>query len=84
MTQNANAFRFLREKYGLSEADARKVLEGCKARSGAGICFTTPPPPPPPGGPSCPSGTKSVHGMCRTPEGHVRPLPDWIAKLLGD
>ena len=81
-SQNSNALRQFRSSYGLSEADARRVLERCKQRSGFGICHISPPPPPPPGGPSCPSGTKASHGMCRTPEGHVRPIPQWIQELM--
>lgn len=83
-TQNANARRLLRETYGLSEMQAERVLERCRQRSGLGTCHLTPPPPPPPGGLSCPAGTAVSYGMCRTPEGHVRPIPDWIVELLGD
>lgn len=82
VTQNANALRQLRDSYGLSEDVARKALERCKARMGFGVCLLTPPPPPPPGGPDCPPGTKASYGMCRTPEGYIRPIPDWIRELI--
>jgi hypothetical protein len=84
VSQNASAFRFFQENYGLSEAVARRAVERCKERSpGGGTCMLTPPPPPPVGGPSCPPGTKPSFGMCRTPEGYVRPLPAWIEELMG-
>lgn len=82
LTQNANALRFFRDSYGLSEPIARKVLEACKARSGMGMCLLSPPPPPPPGGPSCPAGSKPSYGICRTPEGYIRPIPDWIQHII--
>jgi hypothetical protein len=80
--QNASALRHFRENYGLSDADARRVLERCRQRSPSGICMIAPPPPPPPGGPVCPGGTKAIHGMCRTPEGFARPIPKWIEELM--
>jgi hypothetical protein len=81
-TQNANALRQFRQSYGLSEAVARRVLDRCKQRTGFGTCVISPPPPPPPGGPSCPAGTKASFGMCRTPEGYIRPIPEWIQELM--
>lgn len=80
---NASALRHFRDEYGLSEPVARKVLEGCKARSGFGVCHIAPPSPPPPGGPNCPAGTKAISYVCRTPEGYVRPIPDWVQELAG-
>ena len=82
VTQNAAALRQLRESYGLSERVARKVLERCRQPNGT--CPMAPPPPPPPGGLSCPAGSKPSFGMCRTPEGHIRPIPAWIQTLIDD
>lgn len=81
VSQNASALRHFRENYGLSESDARRVLERCRQRNPSSICMIAPPPPPPPGGPVCPTGTKAIHGMCRTPEGFARPIPKWIEEL---
>jgi hypothetical protein len=81
---DAEALRWLRDSYGLPEATARKALERCKARSGFGACLISPPPPPPPGGPNCPPGTRASHGLCRTPEGYIRPIPKWIQDLTSD
>jgi len=82
VTQNASALRQFRESYGLPESTARQALERCKARSGSGVCMLTPPPPPPHGGPDCPRGTKPSFGLCRTPEGYIRPIPEWIQNLI--
>ena len=79
---NAQALRDFRDAYGLSEPVARKALERCKAQTGSGICMMSPPAPPPPGGPNCPAGTRETGGMCRTPEGYIRPLPEWVQALL--
>jgi hypothetical protein len=82
VSQNAQALRQFRENYGLSEAVARRVVERCRQRMGTGSCMIPPPPPPPRGGPVCPPGTKAIHGMCRTPEGFIRPIPAWIEELM--
>lgn len=84
VSANAEALRQFRGSYGLSESQAKKVLEGCKARAGRGVCLISPPPPPPPGGLNCPAGTKASFGLCRTPEGYIRPIPQWIQDLLRD
>ena len=76
---NAQAFRLLKESYGLTEAETRKTLAECIRRMG-GACHPTPPPPATQA--SCPRGTRVSFGLCRTPEGFVRPLPKWIAELL--
>jgi hypothetical protein len=77
---NANAIRFLRDNYGLSEAGARRAAQRCAERSGSGACLITPPPPVPQQS-ACPPGTKLFHGLCRTPEGYVRPLPEWLKEF---
>jgi hypothetical protein len=82
VTANAQMFRQLRETYGLSEAEAGKVLAECTRRNGGGTCLVSPPPPVP-GQTGCPAGARLSFGLCRTPAGYVRPLPKWIAELLG-
>lgn len=84
-TQNLDALRSFRDSYGLSESVARRVLEACEARTGMGVCLLAPPLPPPPGEPlSCPAGSKPSLGLCRTPEGYIRPIPEWIQDLIRD
>ena len=40
-------------------------------------------PPPPVMDPSeCPPGSSISAGLCRTPEGYLRPLPDWLVEFL--
>lgn len=80
---NARALRDLREMYGLPEADARKLLERCKAHVGGGVCLLSPPPPVM-RHEACPAGTKLSGGLCRTPQGIIRPLPKWLQALLDD
>ena len=79
--ENAQSLRQLRQSYGLSEAQARKVFAICARNMGGGTCVLTPPPPALPGQ-ACPSGTTRSAGLCRTPEGFIRPLPKWIAEAL--
>jgi hypothetical protein len=78
VTENERMLRTLQESYGLSAATAARVLERCKTR-GNGICHQVPPPPVP--GSACPAGTRFRGGLCRTPEGYIRPLPSWIEEL---
>ena len=77
---NFDALRDFRQMYGLTEAQAQKALEGCK-RSNRVVCILAPPPPVMPGQ-SCPAGSKLGGGVCRTPEGHIRPIPNWIEDLI--
>jgi hypothetical protein len=81
VTSNTNSLRELKESYGLTEAQAFKTLDACKKQFGGGMCIL---PPPPPGlrQERCPAGTKLSFGLCRTPEGYIRPLPKWIAELV--
>lgn len=73
--------RLLRESYGLTSAQAETVAANCARQRGSPICILSPPPPVAKQE-DCPAGTKLSFGMCRTPEGYVRPIPEWIAKLL--
>lgn len=71
--------------YGLSWKDALARIRACRERlsEGAGgarmLMVGTPcgmTPPPPVSNPnSCPRGTKLSGGLCRTPEGAIRPIP---------
>ena len=40
------------------------------------------PPRPPEPDTVCPPGTTMTFGICRTPEGYMRPLPDWLREYL--
>lgn len=80
VTSNANSLRQLRRMYGLSEPLARKALEACKTSMGMGACMLSPPPPIL-RKEGCPAGTTLSAGLCRTPEGYIRPLPKWIVDL---
>lgn len=70
--------RSLPESYGLSKAAAEDFIRDCAARFG-GRCIMAPPPPPI--GP-CPTGTLRKQGMCRTPQGHIRPVPKELEPYL--
>lgn len=80
VSTNANSLRQLQKMYGLSEPVARKALETCKAQMGFGTCLLTPPRPMRKD--ECPEGTTLNSGLCRTPEGFVRPLPGWLQELV--
>jgi hypothetical protein len=93
-----NALRHLIEGYGLSRARADAALAFLERRQAAqpqqvgpdGTRFPPVPPslmanapPPPVMDPSkCPQGTTLSFGLCRTPEGHIRPLPQWLEDFL--
>jgi len=77
VSTNFNALRELRESYGLSQEQALKALEKCKQQLGFGNCLTSPPPPVA-RQEDCPAGTKLSFGLCRTDEGYIRPLPEWL------
>jgi len=81
VTSNANALRWFTDFYGLTDAQANRALEQCKKNFGGGMCATTPPPPHMPNEP-CPAGTSLSGGLCRTPDGYVRPLPEWLRKIV--
>lgn len=70
--------RRLPESYGLSPRATEAFIRDCAARFG-GRCILSPPPPPI--GP-CPAGTARKQGMCRTPEGHIRPVPGELQPYL--
>ena len=79
VSTNFNALRELRESYGLSEEQAVRALEKCKQQAGFGTCLMTPPRPM--RQEECPAGTKVSFGLCRTPEGYIRPLPEWLEEF---
>jgi hypothetical protein len=83
VSANASAVRHFREAYGLSEAGARRAVERCQQQSGAGFCPMSPPRPVSSQS-ECPPGTRLGHGLCRTPEGFIRPLPEWLEEFADD
>ncbi len=83
VSENANAVRHLREAYGLSEAGARRAAQRCAEMAGGGVCLTSPPPPVLRQA-GCPPGTRLSFGLCRTPEGYIRPLPRWLEEFADD
>lgn len=94
----ASALRRLRDEYGLSAAQARRALVYLDAQQAGRPRQTSPdgvpfppvsaamivgsPPPPVANGADCPAGSKLSFGLCRTPEGYLRPLPAWLAEFL--
>lgn len=81
VTANASALRYFQNSYGLSAAAARTAVERCKAQAGTDFCPMSPPRPVASQS-ECPPRTKLSHGLCRTPEGYIRPVPEWLSDLL--
>ena len=79
--QNARALRDFKQMYGLSEPVAANLLERCKQHAGGAVCLLSPPPPVR-RQEDCPENTTLSGGLCRTPEGVIRPLPKWLQDLL--
>jgi hypothetical protein len=66
------AVRDFMDRYGVSEAEARRKI----GRGGGSVpCAPLPPQPPVPAARLCPPGTRYAAGLCRTPEGYIRPVP---------
>jgi hypothetical protein len=76
------------DMYGIPWARALDKVRECRAKlskgpGGAAVrmvatpCGTTPPPPVTDPA-HCPPGTAIVAGICRTPDGFIRPIPDWL------
>ena len=97
ITDRANALRTLQSAYGLDARQAVRALDWLDARGEANRQTTPdgvrlPPitgamvvdaPPRPVMDPSeCPPGSSLRGGLCRTPEGHLRPLPEWLVEFL--
>lgn len=94
----ASALRLLQDEYGLGADQAQRAMAFLAAKQSAqprrigpdGIAHPPVPPvivvqsPPPPvaSAAACPAGSKLSFGMCRTPEGYLRPLPGWLAEFL--
>lgn len=93
-----NALRHLIEGYGLSRPQAEAAMAFLERRQAAQPPQVAPdgtrfppvpaslmanaPPPPVMNASQCPRGTKLSFGLCRTPEGYIRPLPKWLAEFL--
>ena len=82
VSADAESLRQLRETYGLSEPRAWRALEACRKQMG-GSCVMSPPPPVR-RNEDCPAGSSLSYGLCRTAEGYVRPLPQWLERLSGN
>lgn len=81
LSTNANALRTLKQMYGLSDSQASAALDKCKRQAGFGTCLLSPPRPMRDG--ECPPGSSLSGGLCRTPEGYIRPLPEWLSEFAG-
>ena len=92
-----NALRSLQSRYGLDEAQARRAFAWLERKQKrrvqpdgdgnrlppitAWMVMSTPPPPvmnPA----DCPPGSALSLGLCRTPEGYLRPLPEWLKEFM--
>ena len=97
LTDYANALRRLQSSYGLGEAQARRAMAWLDRRQAANRQMTDDgialppisaammidiPPRPVMAQSECPSGTKLVGALCRTPKGYLRPLPEWLTEFL--
>lgn len=97
VTDRANAIRRLQGNYGLGARQAERALDWLDARGEAnrqtspegialppitGTMMVEMPPRPVMDPSECPPGSSLNAGLCRTPEGHLRPLPDWLVEFL--
>ncbi|MWV27133.1 hypothetical protein [Aurantiacibacter rhizosphaerae] len=97
VNDNARALQRLQSSYGLEEAQARRAMAWLDRRQAAnrqvdanGIAAPPitaamtidVPPRPVMDASECPTGTSLVSGLCRTPQGYLRPLPEWLAEFL--
>lgn len=97
VTDRANAVRLLQDRYGLDPAQATRALDWLDARGEAnrqttpdgiglppitGAMVVASPPRPVMDPSECPPDSSLSSGLCRTPEGHLRPLPEWLVEFL--
>ena len=97
ITDRANALRTLQSAYGLDARQAVRALDWLDARGEAnrqttpdgvrlppitGAMVVDAPPRPVMDPWECPPGSSLRGGLCRTPEGHLRPLPGWLVEFL--
>ena len=93
----ATALRSLENNYGLGRAEARRAFEWLERRQAAvkavdadgkpvppvtASLIIMSPPPPVMDSSDCPAGSQLVSGLCRTPEGYLRPLPAWLEEFM--
>lgn len=94
----AQSIRRLQAEYGLDAAQAMRAYNWLGKRQAAlpqqrfedGTLAPPPPPdatlnaPPRPveNASDCPEGSRLSYGLCRTPEGWLRPVPKWLAEFL--
>ena len=94
---DVNALRSLQSRFGLDEAQARRAynwLERQQAKhvqtDANGIrlppitasMIISSPPRPVMNPADCPPGSALSLGLCRTPEGYLRPLPEWLEEFM--
>ena len=97
VTDRANAMRRIQAEYGLDAGQAERALDWLDTRGEAnrrttpdgileppitGAMMVEMPPRPVMDASECPPGTSLSAGLCRTPEGHLRPLPDWLVEFM--
>ena len=98
LNDEIEAVRRLRAEFGLSQEKAQRAFDWLKRRQAnapqlgpdgkpmptvtASLIINAPPGPPVSDPASCPAGSKVTFGLCRTPEGGLRPLPAWLAEFL--
>ncbi|MBS7670929.1 hypothetical protein [Croceicoccus gelatinilyticus] len=97
VTDRANAMRRFQAEYGLDARQAERALDWLDARGEAnrqttqdgileppitGAMMVEMPPRPVMDASECPPGSSLSAGLCRTSEGHLRPLPDWLVEFL--
>ena len=90
----AQSIRQLQAEYGLNAGQAMRANAWFNKRQRQRFDDGSMAPPPPPisirGAPprpvenasDCPRGSRLSYGLCRTPEGWLRPVPEWLAEFL--
>lgn len=98
VSSRANTVRSLRSSYGLNADQAERAVVWLERRQAAqsiqrdenGIAmppvpvsaYMNSPPRPVMDASECPPGSSPKQFICRTPEGWMRPLPDWLVEFL--
>lgn len=92
-----NALRSLQSRYGLDEAQARRAYSWLERRQANRVppdgngnrlppitasMIISSPPRPVLNPADCPRGSTLSLGLCRTPEGYLRPLPEWLSEFM--
>ena len=64
------------------EANRQTTQDGILEPPITGAMMVEMPPRPVMDASECPPGSSLAGGLCRTPEGYLRPLPDWLVEFL--